>query len=76
MPYHQKHPYLASIWYIIRFKLREVRQKLCRHRFHPMNTRVICDGKGRVYITETCEKCGKRFTFSTTERALGIPERR
>lgn len=77
MPYQQKHPYLSQIWYMIKYRLHETRQKLCCHRFRSIDTRVHYDQKhGTITITETCVKCGKRFSFTATEKAFGLPERR
>lgn len=81
MAYEQKHPYLSAIWYIIRFKLHTTRQDLCGllggHRFSSVDTDVHYDPEnGKFTITETCFKCGKKFSFTTTEKAFGLPERR
>ena len=43
---------------------RKIRQALCRHRFYAPNTLSYYDSRtDTCTITETCIKCGKRFSF-------------
>ena len=47
------------------------------HKFKSGSTLAHCDDKIKMCtITETCYKCGKQFSFSTTYKAFEIPERR
>ena len=45
------------------------------HKFKTGETQTYCNDKEKMCtITETCYKCGKKFSFSATYKYFGIPE--
>lgn len=45
------------------------------HRFKSGNTKSCCDDKNKTCtITDTCHKCGKKFSFTATYKQFGIPD--
>lgn len=66
MSYKQKHPYLSQLWCMAKWKFREIKKHFCRHQFIPGTTDVKWNEDEQTHtITETCCKCGKRFSFTT-----------
>ena len=43
-------------------------------KFKSSDTESKCDDKKTCTITETCYKCGKKYTAIFTYKQLGIPE--
>lgn len=63
---YERQSYLKQIRHIIKWKLKEIKKLLCRHRFIPGTTDVKWNEDTQTHtITETCCKCGKRFSFTT-----------
>lgn len=51
----------------------KLKQLLCRHRFHALNTQCCYDPRtGTMTITETCIKCGKKFRFYASAENFGL----